>query len=89
MLGSSRGFVARIAASYEAVKVEMVRKYFLSTLSFARLYMEGADAYTVNPRMTELRKVKKGHRERLSSSLWRLPSWTEMITSWSESWTLI
>ena len=62
MQGSSRGFVARVAASYGAVDVAMVRKYFLSTLSFARLYMEGADAYTVNPRMAELRKVKKGHR---------------------------
>ena len=62
MLGCSRGYVARVAASYEAVKVEMVRKYFLSTLNFARLYQEGANAYIVNERMSELRKVKKGHR---------------------------
>ena len=62
VLGSSRGFVERVVASYEAVKVEMVRKYFLSTLKFARLYSEGATAYNVNARYSELRKQKKGHR---------------------------
>ena len=62
ILGSSRGYVERVVASYEAVKVNMVRKYFLSTLKFAKLYMEGETAYTVNTRMKELRKVKKGHR---------------------------
>ena len=59
ILGSSRGYLERVVASYEAVKVHMVRKYFLSTLKFAKLYMERETAYTVNTRMKELRK---GHR---------------------------
>ena len=62
LLGSSRGFVERVTASYEAVKVDMVRKYFLSTLKLARLYLEGATAYNVNARYKELRKQKRGHR---------------------------
>ena len=62
VLGSSKGFVSRVVASYEAVKVEMVRKYFLSTLKFAKLYMEGATALNVNQRYLELRKQKKSHR---------------------------
>ena len=62
MLGSSRGFVERVTASYVAVEVDMVRKYFLSTLKFARLYLAGATAYNVNARMAEIRKQKRGHR---------------------------
>ena len=62
VLSSSRGFVERVLNSFEAVKVEQVQKYFLSTLKFARLYMDGETAYTVNKKMDDLRKVHKQHR---------------------------
>ena len=62
VLGSSKGFVNRVVSSYGAVKVDMVRKYFLSTLKFVNLYKEGATAFNVNKRMVELRKEKKSHR---------------------------
>ena len=62
VLSCSTGYVARVVQSYEAVKVEQVRKYFLSTLSFAKLYLEGETAFTVNTKMNELRKTHKGHR---------------------------
>ena len=62
VLSSSRGFVERVVNSFEAVKVEQVQKYFLSTLKFARLYLEGATAYNVNKKYDDLRKVHKQHR---------------------------
>ena len=62
VLSSSRGFVDRVINSYKAVRVEQVQKYFLSTLKFARLYLAGETAYTVNKKMDELRKVHKQHR---------------------------
>ena len=62
MLGSSRGYIERVVKSYEAVKLVSVQKYFLSTLKFARLYMDGETGYTVNDKMKELRKVHKGQR---------------------------
>ena len=62
VLGSSRGYIARVIKSYEAVKLEMVQKYFLSTLKFAKLYLEGETGYTVNAKMNALRKVHKCHR---------------------------
>ena len=62
VLSCSKGYVNRVVASYESVKIIMVRKYFLSTLKFARLYMEGETAYTVNAKMNELRKLHKAHR---------------------------
>ena len=48
--------------SYEELTIEKVRKYFLNTLKFAKLYLEGETAYTVNDRMKELRKEKRCHR---------------------------
>ena len=62
VLGCSKGYIDRVVESYGAVKIEMVQKYFLSTLKFARLYMEGETGYTVNTKMKELRKLHKGHR---------------------------
>ena len=62
VLSCSKGYVARVVQSYEAVKVEQVRKYFISTIKFAMLYLEGETAFTVNNRMKELRKEHKGHR---------------------------
>ena len=62
VLSCSRGYVNRVIQSYEAVKIVNVRKYFLSTLKFARLYLEGETAFTVNSRIKELRREKKGHR---------------------------
>ena len=60
--GSSRGFMQRIMDSYSSVTVDKVRKYFLSTLKFVKLYMEGETGFTVNKKMQELRKIRKGHR---------------------------
>ena len=62
VLGSSKGYIQRVVDSYSAVTVEKVRKYFLSTLKFCRLYLEGATGYSVNEKMRELRKMKKCHR---------------------------
>ena len=63
VLSSSKGYVERIIGSYEAVELEQVRKYFLSTLRFARYYLEeGATVFTVNKKVAEMRKVKKSHR---------------------------
>ena len=62
VLSSSKGYVARVVQSYEAVKVEQVRKYFLSTLKFAKFYLEGETAFTVKNKMDELRKTHRGHR---------------------------
>ena len=62
VLGSSRGYVERVVQSYKAVKLRSVQKYFLSTLKFARLYLEGESGYTVNEKLNQLRKVHKGHR---------------------------
>ena len=63
VLGSSRGYIDRILKSYDAVTLEKVQKYFLSTLKFAELYLQGETAYTVNERMAALRKIHKSHRE--------------------------
>ena len=60
--GSSRNYIPRVVSSYDSVSVEMVRKYFSSTLKFCHLYMEGENAFTVNKKMAELRKMKKCHR---------------------------
>ena len=57
VLGSSRGYIARVIKSYEAVKLKMVQKYFL-----AKLYLEGETGYTVNAKMNALRKVHKCHK---------------------------
>ena len=62
ILGSSRGYIDRVIESYSAVTLTNVRKYFLSTLKFCQLYMEGETGFTVNKKMEELRKKKKCHR---------------------------
>ena len=62
ILGSSRGYLDRIIQSYSAVTVTNVRKYFLSTLKFSRLYLSGETGHTVNKVMEQLRKTKKCHR---------------------------
>ena len=62
VLGSSRGYIQRIVDSYSSVTVEKVQKYFLSTLKFCQMYVEGATGFNVNDRMKELRKQKKCHR---------------------------
>ena len=62
MLGSSKGYVQRVLSSYEAVKTDKVKKYFLSTLKYAKLYLQGETALTVNEKMKELRKIHKAHR---------------------------
>ena len=62
VLSCSKGYIQRVTQSYEEVTLEKVRKYFLNTLKFAKLYMEGETAYTVNHRMKELRKEKRCHR---------------------------
>ena len=60
--GTSKGYVQRVISSYSAVSVEAVRKYFLSTLKFCKLYTEGETGYTVNKRMQEMRKTQRCHR---------------------------
>ena len=62
IIGCSRGYLARVVASYSTLTPEKVRKYFLSTLKFCNFYLEGENGFTVNKRMAELRKVKRGHR---------------------------
>ena len=62
VLGSSKGYVQRVLSSYEAVKIDKVKKYFLSTLKYAKLYLQGETALTVNEKMKELRKIHKAHR---------------------------
>ena len=62
VLGSSKGYIGRIIDSYSSVTVSNVRKYFLSTLKFCRLYLDGETGYTVNKKMQELRKIKRYHR---------------------------
>ena len=60
--GSSRGYMERVISSYSAVTPLDVRKFFLSTLKFCGLYMQGETGLTVNRKMQELRKIKKCHR---------------------------
>ena len=62
ILGSSKGYIQRVVDSYSAVSVNNVRKYFLSTLKFCHLYLEGENGYTVNQKMRDMRKQKKCHR---------------------------
>ena len=62
VLGSSKGYIDRVVESYSSVTITNVRKYFLSTLKFCRLYQEGETGYTVNKKMQEMRKAKRCHR---------------------------
>jgi hypothetical protein len=48
IVGSSKGYVDRVDASYSTVTVERVRKYFMSALKFVKLYMEGETGFTIN-----------------------------------------
>ena len=38
VLSCSKGYIQRVTQSYEEVTLEKVRKYFLNTLKFAKLY---------------------------------------------------
>ena len=60
IVGTSRGYVERILASYGSVTPDKVRKYFLSSLKFMKLYLEGETGFTVNKRMEEIRKSTRG-----------------------------
>ena len=60
IVGTSRGYVDRILASYSSVTPDKVRKYFLSSQKFVSLYLEGETGYTVNKRMAEIRKSHRG-----------------------------
>ena len=60
IVGTSRGFVDRILASYGSVTPEKVRKYFLSSLKFMKLYLEGETGCTVNKKMAKIRKSHRG-----------------------------
>ena len=62
VLGSSRGYIARIMSSYSSVTVDKVRKYFLGTLRFVQLYVDGETGYTVNKKIQDLIKIRKCHR---------------------------
>ena len=62
VLGSSKGYIDRVVESYSSVTLTNVRKYFLSTLKFCRLYLDGETGYTVNKKMQEMRKAKRCHR---------------------------
>ena len=60
IVGSSKGYVDRVVASYSTVTVERVRKYFMNALKFVKLYMEGETGFTINQRMAEIRKSHRG-----------------------------
>ena len=60
IVGSSTGYVERVLDSYSTVTPDKVRKYFLSSLKFVNLYLEGETGYTVNKKMAEIRKSHRG-----------------------------
>ena len=60
IVGSSKGYVDRVLDSYSTVTPDKVRKYFLSSLKFVNLYLEGETGYTVNKKMAEIRKSHSG-----------------------------
>ena len=60
VVGSSRGYIDRVIASYGSVTVDNVRKYFASAEKFVRLYLAGETGYTVNA--AKLAESKKSHR---------------------------
>ena len=60
IVGSSKGYVDRVLDSYSTVTPDKVRKYFLSSLKFVNLYLEGETGYTVNKKMAEIRKSHRG-----------------------------
>ena len=55
MAGTTKGFDQRIQDSYSEITVERVRKYFLSSDKFCRLYDGGNDGTTAFKKMTESR----------------------------------
>ena len=60
VIGTTRGHIERIEASYEnsGLSVEMVRKYFRSSDQYLKLYMEGATGDNIQALM----KIKRKHR---------------------------
>ena len=51
VLSCSKGYIQRVTQSYDEVTIDRVRKYFLNTLKFTKLYLKGETVYTVNDRM--------------------------------------
>ena len=60
IVGSSKGYVDRVLDFYSTMTPDKVRKYFLSSLKFVNLYLEGETGYTVNKNMAEIRKSHRG-----------------------------
>ena len=60
VVGSSRGYLERILASYSSVTPEKVRKYYLNSLRFADLYQDGETGYSAIKKMAEIRKSHRG-----------------------------
>ena len=60
VVGTSKGYVNRVVASYSTVTPEKVRKYFWSAMKFVNLYIEGETGFSVNKRMAEMRKSHRG-----------------------------
>ena len=60
IVGSSRGYIDRVIASYSSVTVDKVRKYFASADKFVKLYLAGETGHTVNLKMAKMRKSHRG-----------------------------
>ena len=58
-VGSSKGYLERVIASYKSVKIDAIRKYFMSSVKFMNLYLDGETGFTVNQKMAELRKCHR------------------------------
>ena len=56
IVGNSKGYIERIVSSYKSVKIEAIRKYFMSSVKYMNLYIDGETGFTVNKKMTEMRK---------------------------------
>ena len=60
VVGSSRGYLERILASYSSVTPEKVRKYSLNSDRFANLYRDGETGYSAIKKMAQIRKSHRG-----------------------------
>ena len=60
IVGSSKGYIDRVVASYSSVTVQDVRKYFVSSAKFIDLYLAGETGHTVNKKIAEIRKSHRG-----------------------------
>ena len=59
IVGTSKGYLERVLNSYKSVQIRSIRKYFLSSLKFMNLYLDGETGFTVNKRMADLRKCHR------------------------------